>query len=130
MDPTPFEYQFPCEATRSCVVKTEESLSGRTTMTKSDRGGSVCLQCSQRGSSTNKVLANSVLRRGPRDRELGARGVHACDRDQHGEREVRQNLSALKEKRPMATEITHQREVRRGNVLARSYDFVVVGAGS
>jgi len=30
----------------------------------------------------------------------------------------------------MATGITHQRKVGRGKVLARSYDFVIVGAGS
>src|SRR5215467_13462260 len=36
----------------------------------------------------------------------------------------------MKGKRPMATGITHQRAVGRGKVLARSYDFVIVGAGS
>ena len=41
MDPVPFEFQFPCEARRSYVVRTEESFIGPTTMTKLDLGGSV-----------------------------------------------------------------------------------------
>ena len=30
----------------------------------------------------------------------------------------------------MATVTTHQHEAGRGNVFARSYDYVIVGAGS
>jgi hypothetical protein len=51
------------------VLRTEESLIGPTTMIETDLGGSVWLHFSQSGSSTNRVLANSVLRRGPLDRD-------------------------------------------------------------
>jgi hypothetical protein len=47
------------------VLRTEESPIGLTTMIETDLGGSVWLHFSQSGSSTNRVLANSVLRRGP-----------------------------------------------------------------
>ena len=60
-----FEFQFPCEAHRSRVLRTEELLIGPTTMIKTDLGGSVWLHSSQSGSSTNRVLANRVLRRRP-----------------------------------------------------------------
>src|SRR5215471_11272789 len=69
MDPHALQFQFPCEARRSCVLRTEESLIGPTTMIETDLGGSVWLHFSQSGSSTNKVLANRVLRRGPTNRQ-------------------------------------------------------------
>src|SRR5215831_10674102 len=65
MDPRAFEFQLPCEAHRSCVLRTEESPIGQTTTTKTDRGGSVWLHFSQSESSTKKMLTNSVLRRRP-----------------------------------------------------------------
>src|SRR5262245_7938394 len=95
MDPAPIEFQFPCEARRSCVVRTEESLIGPTTMTQPDLSGSVWLRCSQRGWSTNKVLTNSVrsfavvfVRPDTHGATEGARGVHQGDHHQHGERAV------------------------------------------
>src|SRR5262249_37300044 len=65
MDPRAFEFQFPCEAHRSRVLRTEELLIGPTTTIKTDLGGSVWLHFSQSGSSTKKMLTNSVLRRRP-----------------------------------------------------------------
>jgi len=67
MAPRAFEFQFPCEAHRSCVLRTKESLIGPTTMIETDLGGSVWLHFSQSGSSTNRVLADRVLRRGPHE---------------------------------------------------------------
>jgi hypothetical protein len=67
MDPHALQFQFTCEAHRSCVLRTEESLIGPTTMIETDLGGSVWLHFSQSGSSTNRVLANRVLRRGPHE---------------------------------------------------------------
>src|SRR5215813_12737524 len=69
IDPHALQFQFTCEARRSCVLRTEESLIGPTTMIETDLGGSVWLHFSQSGSSTNKVLANRVLRRGPTNRQ-------------------------------------------------------------
>src|SRR5215510_16496947 len=46
-------------------VETEELPIGPTTMIKTDLGGSVWLHFSQSGSSTKKMLTNSVLRRRP-----------------------------------------------------------------
>jgi len=60
-----FGFQFPCEAHRSRVLRTEELLIGPTTMIKTDLGGSVWLHSSQSGSSTKKMHTNSVLRRRP-----------------------------------------------------------------
>src|SRR5215813_6039213 len=65
INPRAFEFQFPCEAHRSRVLRTEELLIGPTTMIKTDLGGSVWLHFSQSGSSTKKMLTNSVLRRRP-----------------------------------------------------------------
>ena|SRR5215468_6519746 len=67
MAPRAFEFQFPCEAHRSRLLRTEELLIGPTTMIKTDLGGSVWLHFSQSGSSTNRVLADRVLRRGPHE---------------------------------------------------------------
>ena len=56
INPRAFEFQFPCEAHRSCVLRTEESLIGQITTMKTNLGGSVWLPCSQSGSNTKKVV--------------------------------------------------------------------------
>src|SRR5262245_3651870 len=95
MDPRAFESQFPCEAHRSRVLRTEELLIGPTTMIKTDLGDSVWLHFSQSGSNTKKMLTNSVLRRGPIDRDRSK----AARKEQEPKGQQRRKLwASLKEK--------------------------------
>src|SRR5262245_45448162 len=55
MDPSACDFQFRCEARRSCVLRTEELSIGPTITTKTDRGGSVWLHFSQSGLSINPI---------------------------------------------------------------------------
>src|SRR5260370_8861350 len=60
MDPYTSDRQFPCEAHQSCTLRTEESPSGPTAMTKTHLGGSVWLHISQSGLNTNRVLDKAL----------------------------------------------------------------------